>query len=424
MNLPADWAAAALTAVALLLTLAGVAAFGTLVKGCLVLRRLQRRNPDESGNVLLKSPLVPAVSVLVVCRDASPAARAFVRRLVCLDFGRLETVLVLENPGEADRDTWSDKFRLRRSSRVPGTLPSAKVRAVYQSLDPVRMVVVETEGGRRSEAWNAAANAARSPVLALFEPNSEFPQDALLTLIRPMLEDPAGTVAVCGGAPGPLGESWAARFWGLEEIRIRLGRVAAAAGWDRLVPFPGSALLVRADAIVEAGGFRDGPLDTVLALRKRPPAAGKPAHVALVPDPVSYCLSPRSLAELHRTVSRDQHALAHAVRMEGLGGMAWVLPALVGWRLLLPLVETGAYLVLAAAVVTGHASSTLIVLVIMATLGTGALVSMAAVVLRELAQYEASDPAELVKLFAAAMLEGLGYRQLRNLWLIAGFFGN
>jgi hypothetical protein len=130
------------------------------------------------------------------------------------------------------------------------------------------------------------------------------------------------------------------------------------------------------------------------------------------------------LAELHRTVSRDQHALAHAVRMEGLGGMAWVLPALVGWRLLLPLVETGAYLVLAAAVVTGHASSTLIVLVIMATLGTGALVSMAAVVLRELAQYEASDPAELVKLFAAAMLEGLGYRQLRNLWLIAGFFGN
>ena len=104
--------------------------------------------------------------------------------------------------------------------------------------------------------------------------------------------------------------------------------------------------------------------------------------------------------------------------------MAWVLPALVGWRLLLPLVETGAYLVLAAAVVTGHASSTLIVLVIMATLGTGALVSMAAVVLRELAQYEASDPAELVKLFAAAMLEGLGYRQLRNLWLIAGFFGN
>jgi len=47
---------------------------------------------------------------------------------------------------------------------------------------------------------------------------------------------------------------------------------------------------------------------------------------------------------------------------------------------------------------------------------------MAAVVLRELAQYEASDPTELVNLFAAAMMESFGYRQLRNLWLIAGFF--
>jgi cellulose synthase/poly-beta-1,6-N-acetylglucosamine synthase-like glycosyltransferase len=423
MNLPADWAATVLTAVALLLTLAGVAAFGTLFKGCLVLRRLRRRNPDESGNVLLKSPLVPAVSVLAVCRDASPAARVFVRRLLSLDFGRSEIVLVLENPGEADRETWFDEFRLRSSSRVPGTLPSAKVRAVYQSLDPVRMVVVETEGGTRSEAWNAAANAALSPVLALFEPSNEFPQDALLTLIRPMLEDPAGTVAVCGGGPGPLGDSWAGRLWGLEEIRIWLGRAAGAAGRDRLVPFPGSALLVRADAIVEIGGFRDGALDTILALRKRPPAAGKPAHVALVPDPVSYCRSPRSLAELHRMVSRDQHALAHAMRREGLGGMAWLLPALVGWRLLLPLVETGAYLVLVAAAVTGQASATLIELMIMATLGTGTLVSMAAVALRELAQYEASDPTELVKLFAAAVLESLGYRQLRNLWLIAGFFG-
>jgi len=422
MDAGAGWAAAVLTAAALLLTLAGVAGFGVLLKGCFVLRRFWRRNPDASGNVLLKSPLVPAVSVLAVCRDASPAARAFVRRLLGLDFGRSETVLALENMAETDRKVWVDEFRLEPSSRVAGTLPSAKVRAVYQSLDPVRMVVVEIEGGRRSEAWNAAANAALSPVLALFEPASEFPQDALLTLIRPMLEDPAGTMAVCGGGPGPLAASWAAWFWGLEEIRIWLGRMAAAAGGDLLIPVPGSALLVRADAIAAAGGFRGDPLDTVLALRKQPQAAGKPRTVALIPNPISYGPSPRSFRELHDAVSRDQRALAHAVRAEGMGGTSWFLPALVGWRFLLPLVETGAYVLLIAAVVTGHASGTLIELVLLAALGSGALVSMAAVVLRELAQYEAADPTELARLFAAAMIESLGYRQVRNLWLIAGFF--
>lgn len=179
---------------------------------------------------------------------------------------------------------------------------------------------------------------------------------------------------------------------------------------------------MRADAIAEAGGFRGDPLDTVLALRKQPRAASRPRTVALIPNPISYGPSPRSFRELHDAVSRDQRALAHAVRAEGMGGTSWFLPALVGWRFLLPLVETGAYLLLIAAVVTGHASGTLIELVLLAALGSGALVSMAAVVLRELARYEAADLTELARLFAAAMIESLGYRQVRNLWLIAGFF--
>jgi cellulose synthase/poly-beta-1,6-N-acetylglucosamine synthase-like glycosyltransferase len=423
MNQLGDWAGKLLITAALLVMAGGVGGFGALLRGCFMLRMLWRRNPDESGNVLLKSPLVPAVSVLMVCRDASPESRAFVRRLLCLDFGRSETILVLDNPNDAEREAWTTELRLVPSARISGTLPSSGTRAIYQSLDPVKLVVVETTGGKPSEAWNAAANRALSPVLALFEANSEFPQDALHTLIRPMLEDPTGTMAVCGGGLGPLGASWPARFWGLEETRVWLGRAAAAAGWDRLVPVPGSVLLVRADAIAEAGGFRDGPLDTVLALRKRPKVAGKPHTVALIPDPVCYAHSPKSLQELRNMVRHDQHELAHAVFSEGLSGTGWFLPALVAWRLVLPLAETVAYLLLVLALITGQGSLWLIELTLVTTVGTGVLISLVAVVLRELAQYEPSDPGDLVNLFSAALLESLGYRQLRNLWLIAGFFG-
>jgi len=49
------------------------------------------------------------------------------------------------------------------------------------------------------------------------------------------------------------------------------------------------------------------------------------------------------------------------------------------------------------------------------------VLSMAAVVLRELAEPNSPDDRRMATLFFAAIPENLGYRQLRNLWLIAGF---
>ena len=49
---------------------------------------------------------------------------------------------------------------------------------------------------------------------------------------------------------------------------------------------------------------------------------------------------------------------------------------------------------------------------------------MAAVVLRELAEPSGMAPGRLAALFLCAIPENLGYRQIRNVWLIAGFFGS
>ena len=47
----------------------------------------------------------------------------------------------------------------------------------------------------------------------------------------------------------------------------------------------------------------------------------------------------------------------------------------------------------------------------------------AAVVLRELAEPSGMTPWALAALCLTAIPENLGYRQIRNLWLIGGFFG-
>jgi hypothetical protein len=81
------------------LTAAGL---GALIKGYFELRRNLHQASDEFGNILLKTPGVPGVSVIVVPTDASAASRALVRRLLNLHYGNHEVVLVLEGLTSAD----------------------------------------------------------------------------------------------------------------------------------------------------------------------------------------------------------------------------------------------------------------------------------------------------------------------------------
>ena len=101
---------------------------------------------------------------------------------------------------------------------------------------------------------------------------------------------------------------------------------------------------------------------------------------------------------------------------------AGLLP-LFSLRVLRPLVETLAYSLTALGMGLGWMPVNLVTLVALSTAGMGMLQSMTAVLLRELAASEGSDPGQLARLFFAAIPENLGYRQLRNFWLIAGLFG-
>src|SRR5271169_1192679 len=90
-------------ALAVLLFLLGIGAFRVLVQGCFALRRRARAGSPDYRAVLLKSALVPAVTTIAVPPDASPESRRFARRLLDLEFGRNEVVIVLDGPSETER---------------------------------------------------------------------------------------------------------------------------------------------------------------------------------------------------------------------------------------------------------------------------------------------------------------------------------
>jgi hypothetical protein len=106
----------------------------------------------------------------------------------------------------------------------------------------------------------------------------------------------------------------------------------------------------------------------------------------------------------------------------GIRAIGWALPGIFCVRCLRPVLETIAYPLAAAGLLMGSIDLPMAGLVLLSSMGMGMVVSMAAVVLRELVESRGSDPTRLAGLFFATIPENLVYRPVRNLWLIAGLF--
>jgi cellulose synthase/poly-beta-1,6-N-acetylglucosamine synthase-like glycosyltransferase len=295
---------------------------------------------------------------------------------------------------------------------------------VYESRDPIRVVVIDKEKGGPVDAWNAAINASTSPVIGLIDPQSEFQPDVLLRLIQPMVDSVDETIAICGGVSAPPSAGLAAQFGALESLHAWMTRGAALAGRNRTLPFPGSVVLVQRSAVVQAGGFTGGALELFVRLHGLALAIGKPYRIAFFPEPVSHIRTPKTRAELHLQVERDQREIARAFfhRVATAGPYGWtILRGLFLVRAVRPWLEMAAYVLAIVGLAVGWVSIFAVLLVLLATVGMGIVLSMAAVVLREVAEPNSPDERRMAAMFFAAIPENLGYRQLRNLWLIDGF---
>ncbi|MEO8371287.1 MAG: glycosyltransferase [Candidatus Solibacter sp.] len=403
--------------------LAWMAAAGlvALVRGYFELRRNLETASDEFGNILLKTPTVPGVSVIATASDASATSRAMVRRLLNLHYGNHEVVLVLDGLTAPELQTWIEDLRLAPQDRGwPLQVPAAEVIGAYVSLDPVKLMVVHKVFGGRADALNAGINAAQYPVIGLMDDDADFIPELLLRLIRPMLAAWDRTVAVCGVAPPPAASGLVAGIATLENLRIWLARCAAGSATDHLLPTPGASMLIIRDAVIQVGGFRAGPIELFLDLHAASAARRLGWRFALVASPVSYRHAAATWGKLMRQTSADQRALGTAFGAYPTGPASHFI-GLYFDRALRPLLETAAIGTAFAGWYAGSVPTALALLVPVISIGGGMVNSMAAVVLHEFTQPGATSPGRLAALFLSAVPENLGYRQLRNLQLVARY---
>lgn len=438
--------------------------FVLMILGFFALRRYHGRLLRTERDALFSSSIVPRISVLVPAFDEAETIVDSVKALLTLRYPNHEVVVVNDGSEDGTLDRLVEEFRLYRSSRVPtGSLDTKRIRAVYESRDPIPLVVVDKENGGKGDALNAGLNHSRASLVGVVDADSILEPDSLLHVMKPFLADgdsdhtlaSGGIVRVANGCRVRYGRvveigaptSVLAGFQAIEYLRAFLGGRIAYSFLNSLLVISGAFGVFRRSAVLEAGGFltetvgedmelvvrlhrrwRAGkdhgdPRPTVAASRDGA-TGGRDYRIVFVPEPVSWTEAPQSLRVLNRQRSRWQRGLVeslwHHRRMMfnpryGVIGM-FAFPYFLFFEMLGPTIELAGYVVTLVGLGTGLVPPGLALLFFLVSVGFGVLLSLSALLLEELTVRRYPRPSDVGRLFLAAVVENFGLRQLLTVW--------
>ncbi len=416
-----------------------------ILLGYFVLRR-EREFPVETREQLLRSPLLPSIAVVAPAYNEAATCRTSVRNMLALRYPNHEVIVVNDGSKDDTLKILIEEFKLYRSGRIAfASLSHQPIRGVYESRDPIRLVVVDKENGGKADAANAGINVARADLVCIADSDSLLEHDSLLYVAKPFLEDrttiaTGGIVRVVNGCRvegGQVTEVHAPRrllplFQAVEYLRAFLGGRVAFSFLNSLLIISGAFGLFDRKAVIEAGGYRQDAIgedmELVTRLHRLWRSAHRPYRIVFVPEPVCWTEVPERMRILRSQRNRWQRGTVDSVRrhMQMLlnprfGSVGLIaFPYFFLFEMIGPAIELLGYEMTLFGLAFGLIAPRLAVLFLIVSILFGILLSMSAVALEELTKRRYPGPADLARLFGAAILENLGFRQLLTIWRTRG----
>lgn len=410
--------------------------------------RHQRRLPYSYVERILQSLRTPPVSVLVPAYNEEKTIVQSVHSLLKLRYPALEVIVVNDGSSDGTLEVLRKAFALRPADIVYVPQLAAKPpRMIYLSATDPRLVVCDKPNGGKSDALNVGINLSRSPYFCAVDADAVLEPDALLRLIRPIVEDPGviasgGIVRVANGSvirEGQIAEVRLPRsvLEILQVVEYLRGFLFGRAGWsagNSLLIISGAFGLFQKQLVLEAGGYRTDTvgedMELVVRLHRRCQERKIAYRVVFVPDPVCWSEVPSSASSLRRQRKRWQKGLLEVVllhqdilfqpRYGRIGMISFPHQAIM--ELLGPVVELSALLLVPLAWFLEVLSYAFFLYFFCFGLLFGALLSMGAVLIEEITYRRYNHIGDVARLIGFAILEHLGYRQLTQIWRLEGMW--
>ncbi|BCB27526.1 glycosyl transferase family 2 [Sulfurimicrobium lacus] len=405
-------------------------------------RREQEATMPSDGETRDEFP----VSLIVPVFNQASAAVAAVRAMQHLDYSVFEIIIVNDGSDDETLDVLLREFSLAPFPEAyRDRLQTRHVKSVYASTEYPNMRLVDKEKTGRADALNAAINCARYPLYCSVDVGHVLQRDSLRRMARPFADDPLA-VAACsamGAANGAvtkdgfidrigLPRNMLALFQVVEQLRAFLPGRAWWSDINAMLVLPGAFAVFRKETVVAAGAYRtdvaDAEMELLVRLHRLSRKAKAPYRITLVPDTVCWAPVPEKMhTQKIRQILR-QRALHESLKLNlrllfsRTGGAAGALafPFLLLFEWLGPLIELLGYVAMTALWLFGAISLESFWTFMLLAIGLGMLLSVSGVMLDEMSSRTYPRLGSVLKLFAAALLENFGYRQLTAFWRVAG----
>jgi len=420
------------------LALSGVALFG-----------LRRYMGGVSAAERVYSHLQMPVSLVVPAYNEGATIATSIRALLQLRYQHFEVIVVNDGSKDNTLAVLQHEFALQpfpEAYRVQ--IRTQPVRGIYRSLKHPNLRVIDKENGGKADSINAGINAARYPLFYAGDADSVLEPHSLARVVRPFLEDPH--MVACGGTVRII-NGCTVRGGVIEEVRLPRNPLALVQVVEYLRAFLGGRIgwsavngmlivsgafgVFHRETVVSVDGFRADAIgedmELIVRLHRKLSEQRRRYRIAFIPDPVCWTEVPEDLGTLARQRRRWHRGLAESLwsnrglcfaRHSGTAG--WLaFPYFVLFELLSPVVEIGGLVFMALAFALGIMSSTSFLAFLAAAFALGVMLSTTALLLEELSFHTYPKARHLSVLFAVAVLENFGYRQITSYWRLQALVG-
>jgi len=388
------------------------------------------------------SPFYPGIGIVVPAYNEETTIVESVQSMLSLNYPELEVIVVNDGSTDATLDRLIENFDLDAvAADVPFEIPSEEIHGVYRSRTYEELLVVDKENGGKSDALNAGIWLTEMPLFCAVDSDTVIDRDALLSLVRPFLEEPTTAVASGGvirvanectieggvveeitlpktGLPGLQVMEYLRAFY---SGRLGLNRI------NGLVLISGAFGLFQTDAVREIGGYRHDTItedfDIVVRLHRHLKEVGREYSVDFIPEPVAWTEVPSTRRVLGRQRRRWYRGMVETVvthrrmlfnRKYGRVGSV-VMPFFIAAETIGPLIEGLGYVLIPLAWYFGVINAEFFLVFFLLTTGFGVFLSWFGVFSEVWSFNRYDSPWQVLRLLWYGVLENFGYRQWKVL---------